>query len=82
LFTEQSSEPPCEHPAHGSGSPFHADGNPHYILLDAPCGHFPDTTAVVCGHWIATIRGFACPHCPATYGLEILTVLGPVGDFR
>lgn len=85
LFADPAFEPPCEHPDHGTDSPFHRDGDPHYVMFGVSCGHIgppPNTVVTVCGHWVHTIRAFLCIECGACYGAELMTVLGRVSDFR
>lgn len=83
LDTDLSVEPPCEHPQHGTGSPFHADGTPYYVRFIAPCGHYGPGIAVACERWVVTLRGCYCGPCDATYpAAEAVEVLGPVRDFQ
>lgn len=85
ILTGAEIEPPCEHPDHGTDSPFHADGNPHYVRFAvSPCGykHGPDGIVVVCGEWVRTIRGYHCGDCNTLHDVrDIMTDLGPVSDF-
>lgn len=82
LFDALLPSVPCEHPNHGTGSPFHADGNPYYIRFIADCGHYPPGILVACGLWVATLQGSYCPECdlvrPASEAVEIL---GPVSVY-
>jgi len=78
---------PCEHPDHGTGSPFHADGGESFYVTFAvsPCGyqHGPVGVATVCAEWVRTIQGFHCGDCNTSHDIRaIMTVLGPVSDFR
>lgn len=80
--SELSIEPPCEHPQHGTDSPWHADGNPHYIRFVAPCGHYGNGIKVACGWWVGTIQGCYCEPCNFVYPAEeVLVDLGPVSSF-
>jgi hypothetical protein len=76
---------PCDHPDHGTDSPWHRDGSPHHVIIDVPCGHFgppPGMVVTVCGQWVKTLRQFLCTTCGATYGTDIVTFLGPIGGIR
>jgi hypothetical protein len=80
--TDISVEPPCEHPAHATDSPWHADGDPYYARFIAPCGHFPPGIMVFCAQWIATVMSVHCGACDGEFLRgDALVVLGPVRDF-
>ena len=81
--TDMSVDIPCEHPAHGTDSPWHADGDPHYIRFTAKCGHYGTDIKVVCGWWATTIRSCWCDVCDVVYpAADVLVILGPVKNFR
>ena len=83
LFAALLPSVPCEHPDHGTESPFHADGNPFYVRFIADCGHYnTESIAVACFQWLATLRGCYCSECDIVRSPDdVIQVIGPVASF-
>lgn len=86
LFEAMLPSVPCEHPDHGTGSPFHRDGNPYYARYIGGCGHYGPPIGmivVVCFEWLATLRGMYCPDCDITWPAgDVVEIIGPVASFH